>query len=230
MNTIGQIKKEDCCGCTACMSVCPKSAISMQEDEQGFIYPSIDGAKCVDCGLCLKVCNAAISYKADVVDSYAVKNSNKEILKKSTSGGISDAIARKCITNGGVVYGVIYDEDYKVVTARLSSEGDLEKLYGSKYVQTNPMSTFISAYEDLNAGKEVVYFGTSCHVAGLLSYLDAKKCNRERLTTVDLICHGTPSPKVFADYIDWLKEDKGFQSFQFRTKTKPWGYGSKNFG
>lgn len=227
---IGNITNEMCCGCTACRSVCPKTAIVMSEDIQGFIYPMVNTEKCVNCGLCLKVCRAEIKYKSEAVDSYAVKNTNKSILKKSSSGGISDAIARNCIANGGVAYGVVYDEEYRVITARLISYDDLEKLYGSKYVQTDPRDTFISVYNDLLEKKEVVYFGTSCHIAGLLSYLDAKKCDRKNLSTVDLICHGTPSPKVFADYIAWLKKDRNFQRFQFRTKAKPWGYGSKNFG
>lgn len=227
---IRNVTKENCCGCTACKSVCPKSAIAMVEDIQGFIYPAVNPEKCVDCGLCLKVCNAEITYKSEVVDSYAVKNTSREILKKSSSGGISDAIARNCIINGGIVYGVIYDDEYRVTTARLTSFDDLEKLYGSKYVQSNPQDTFISVYNDLLAEKEVVYFGTSCHIAGLLSYLDAKKTDRKKLITVDLICHGTPSPGIFADYIAWLKKDRKFQRFQFRTKAKPWGYGSKNFG
>lgn len=227
---IRSITNENCCGCTACESVCPKLAIAMNADIQGFIYPKVNGEKCIDCGLCLKVCNAKNSYKSDVVDSYAVKNTCKEILKKSSSGGISDAIARNCINNSGSVYGVIYDEEYRVVTARLTNYSDLEKLYGSKYVQTDPQKTFISVHDDLLAEKKVVYFGTSCHIAGLLSYLDEKKCDRRNLTTVDLICHGTPSPSVFSDYIAWLRKNKNFQRFQFRTKAKPWGYGSRNFG
>lgn len=229
-NTIESLSKEKCCGCSACEAVCPKKAIIMSSDEQGFLYPTVDHEECVSCGLCLKVCTAKSVVNAGVVASYAAINRNDDVLKESSSGGVSNAIARYVVANSGVVYGVVYDSEFKVVTQRLDTVESLNRLYGSKYVQTNPKDSFRNVYKDLLGGHLVVYFGTSCHVAGLLAYLREKKVDQSKLITVDLICHGVPSPKLFGDYIAWLNRSGRLVKFDFRTKSKPWGYGSKNYG
>lgn len=230
IKNISLIKKEHCCGCSACFSICPQKCIAMEADIEGFLYPRIDSSLCVNCGMCLTVCNNSLEKKCNCIDAVAFKNKNVNDLKKSSSGGVSSAIAKYYLDKGGIVYGVVYNDKYEAITSRLDSYEELEKLFGSKYVQTNPLSTFSQVCDDLKKNRSVVYFGTSCHIAGLLSYLDCKRINRENLLTVDLICHGTPSPKVFASYIKFLKKDKKFKSFEFRTKNKPWGYGSKNYG
>ena len=227
---IESINKTDCCGCSGCMAVCPEQAIAMKADTEGFIYFSVDKTKCIDCGLCINVCNRAESNKKDIIKAYAIKNRNELVLNKSSSGGVSHGLLETIITAGGVVYGVVYDDDYKVITRRADSLNDCDAFYESKYVQTNPLNTFSEVKDDLTVGKKVLYFGTSCHISGLLSFLSQSKVDTDNLYTVDLICHGVPSPLLFADYIDWLKQDLNFVSFHFRTKHKPWGYGSKNFG
>ncbi len=232
LNSVKLIQKNNCCGCTACYSVCPKGAIKMVNDSEGFLYPRIDEKKCINCGLCLRVCNNKTNYLYDknVLSVFAAKNKNIDILKKSSSGGVSHALCKKIIDLGGIVYGVVYDNNHKVIIERETTKKSIEKLYGSKYVQADPQGSFKQVYNDLCNNKTVLYIATSCYIAGLKSYLEIKKCNLKKLYTVDLICHGTPSPKLFEDYIIYLKKKYDFSYFEFRTKELPWGYGSKNYG
>lgn len=228
---IAAIRKEDCCGCAACFSVCPVEAINMRVDEKGFSYPQINAEKCIKCGLCYKVCAEKGIYFTQDVHAYAAKSNDLSVLKKATSGGVSFEFAKSILLNDGVVYGVVYNEEYEANHARISSIDECYKLFGSKYVQSDSKDSMKKLCEDLKVGKQVIYFGTSCYVAGLLSLLKKKGISTENLITVDLICHGVPSPKLFREYIEFLKMDKrGFQKFDFRTKKLPWGYGSKNFG
>ena len=230
-NNITIKNKNECCGCSACKAICPKKAITMKEDSEGFLYPEINNEKCINCGICLKVCNNRISKNQNQeIKAYAVKNKDNEVLKKSSSGGVSKALCDYFIKNNGIVYGVIYDSNNDVIVERIDNYSDTEKLYGSKYVQANPKDTFSRVYDDLSNNKKVLYISTSCYVDGLKAYLISKKCDLDNLYTVDLVCHGTPSPKLFRDYINYLKNKYDFEHFEFRTKKFPWGYGSKNFG
>lgn len=230
-NNISSIKKDECCGCSGCKSVCPKNAIIMKPDSEGFLYPKVND-KCINCGLCLKVCKnkSQFTKENEFIKVYAAKNRSEEVLMKSSSGGISRALCEYFIKNNGVVYGVVYNEDNEVIVQREENLKDTEKLYGSKYVWANPKDTLEQVYEDLKNDKSVLFIATSCFVAGLKSFLEVKKCSMDNLYTVDLICHGTPSPLLFKDYIDYLQKKYDFEHFEFRTKTHPWGYGSKNFG
>lgn len=231
MSSIKDVKKEECCGCTGCYAVCPKNAIVMKRDFEGFLYPKIDEKKCINCGLCLKVCREKYnSLDEQIVKVYAAKNNDLNILKKSSSGGISYALCKHFIDMDGIVYGTIYDRNNKVIIEREDNIDGLEKIFGSKYVQSDPMNSYRQVLEDLNCNKKVLFISTSCYVAGLKSYLNYKKISQDNLFTVDLVCHGTPSPKLFEDYINYLKSKYDFDSFEFRTKFHPWGYGSKNFG
>lgn len=166
--------------------------------------------------------------KKNEILCYAAKNNDSTVLKKSTSGGVSHALCKKIIELGGTVYGVVYDQQFNVITKKATTLEECNAFFGSKYVQTNLANTLREVKTDLELGKYVLYFGTSCHIEGVISYLITTNTNIDKLFTVDLICHGTPSPKLFSDYINWLGKD--FEKFEFRTKRKPWGYGSKNFG
>ncbi|WP_231015939.1 Coenzyme F420 hydrogenase/dehydrogenase, beta subunit C-terminal domain [Clostridium guangxiense] len=214
-------KESECCGCTACVSICPKSAINMQDDDKGFKIPIVDLEKCIDCGLCDKVCpyNKIICKKENKdVEIYAVKRKNEQDRMASQSGGAFSSIAEYVIKNNGIVFGVKSDQ-YNVYYTRINNISELNCLKGSKYVQAEVRNTYSEVMNDLNKGLMVLYCGTACHINGLISFLKLKNIKTENLITCDLICHGVPSPKIFKEYYKYLKKKYGIISeFNFRSK------------
>ena len=211
-------KKEQCCGCTACYSVCPAGAISMEADEEGFLYPSIDPAKCIGCGACKRVC----AFQNGGMDAgeprpVACVHRDPSVREASRSGGAFTALSDEIFARGGVVYGCELTEDLKAVHRRAESRGERDRMRGSKYVQSRLGDTFRSVREDLRAGREVLFSGTSCQVAGLKSFLGREEPG---LCAVDLLCLGVPSPLVFDRYLKWQEERSGGKSvaFDFRNK------------
>ena len=195
--------KHLCCGCEACVNACLKHCISFKEDEEGFRYPQVDQSVCIDCGLCEKVCpviNQADPQKP--LSVYAAKNSNEEELLKSSSGGIFILLAKLVLHQGGVVFGAKFDENWNVIHAYAETEGDTQAFIGSKYVQSRIGNTYTQAKDFLKQGRKVLFSGTPCHIAGLQQFLGKEYDN---LLTVDVICHGAPSPKVWQRYIDEIK-------------------------
>lgn len=229
IHCISKLPKEDCCGCTACYSVCGKHAISMERDRQGFVYPKVNEMLCSQCGLCSKVCPGLYPKAKKPIKAYGVKHKVLEEQLSSTSGGFAAALAENIVEQEGIVYGVVYKDVKYVVTCRIDRKKDLWKLKGSKYVQTEIGETFSQVVADLKANKKVAYFGTSCHIDGLQNYLKIKKIDTSNLVTVDLICHGVPSPMLFEQYIDYLSRRKPVSRFYFRTKAVGWGFGSKTY-
>lgn len=218
--------KKDCCGCTACMNICPKNAITMQEDEEGFLYPIIDSKKCINCGLCKKIC--AFQNETEIKDTlkepkvYAAKNRDLEELKTSSSGGMFIEIAKKVINQDGIVYGVAFDQNFKAIHIRVDNDKDLEKCKGSKYSQSYMGNIYQDVKKDLEKGKLVLFTGTPCQVGGLNEYL--KDINKENLILVDIVCHGTPSPKLFRQYIEFINKlkKKKVQNYYHRSKKEGW--------
>lgn len=214
--------KSKCCGCGACMNVCPRDAIVMLPDAYGALYPVIDMDKCIECGLCEKVC----AFRNKEEDSrplkvYAATSKNMEQKLDSASGGIFAAIASKELANGAVVYGSAYDADYKVVHIGIDSPEQLRALQGSKYVQSDTGRTFSEVKQRLEKGEKVLYSGTPCQIAGLKSFLGT---DYENLITVDIICHGVPGSRLFADFLTNLKNQYGdYSNFTFRDKRICWG-------
>lgn len=216
--------KKNCCACGACMNVCPKDAIRMEEDEYGFLYPQIDETKCVQCGACKKVC----AYQNEQVKNapikcYAAVNKNKSELMKSASGGIFAAMATSVLKEGGVVFGAALDfEDghahpHHVAVRELSQ---LYRLQGSKYVQSAIENTYMEAKKELDSGKKVLFSGTPCQIAGLYGYL---RKEYENLCTVDVICHGVPSARMFDDFLQnetKKRNAKSVKNYIFRDKKK----------
>lgn len=211
-------RKQDCCGCSACYSACPIKAISMVEDEEGFLYPIIDEEKCVNCGLCLKKCPIVQGNKCGKTNKfYAVKHKKEDIRSVSSSGGIFSAMAQAVISDGGVVYGAAYDERFSVRHIRTTDE-DWTKLRTAKYVQSDMGDVFTHVKADLIRGYEVLFTGTPCQIAGLKNFLigvDATK-----LITTDLVCHGVPSPGIWREYLDYLsqKTNSTIGKVNFRNK------------
>lgn len=198
--------KKDCCGCNSCVQRCPKSCITMHEDEEGFLYPEVDESKCIHCGLCENVC--PVIYKAEgrkPIAVYAAKNRNEEIRRQSSSGGVFTALAEEVIKEGGVVFGVRFNENWEVVHGYTESLDGLSAFRGSKYVQSRVGDSFLQVESFLKSGRKVLFSGTPCQVAGLHRFLRRRY---ENLLTVDFICHGVPSPGVWREY---LKEETARQ-------------------
>lgn len=219
------MSKNNCTGCGACYNICPKNAITIKSDEWGFYKPIIDKEKCVNCGLCEKICPLD-KYKSNNFEepkAFALQNNDKEILYKCASGGAFAAFGKYIIEQGGVVYGVIYDENMIVCHARAENLTDLEKMLSSKYVQSNTKDTFKQAKNDLENGKTVLFSGTPCQIAGLKSFLQK---DYENLFTADLVCHGVPSPLVFDKYkkefLVKREKDEHFLNINFRSKVNGW--------
>ncbi len=218
---------EYCTGCRTCEQVCPVKCIKMDFDGEGFLSPFIDQSKCINCGLCERRCpqnHIPLLHTKDLV--YGLKDKNLDSLKNSASGGAFAVIAREILNEGGVVYGASYTLDLKVKHIKIESINDLERVQGSKYVQSDVEYTFIKVKEDLINGISVLYSGTPCQIAGLKSYLNKDFSN---LYTVDLICHGVPSPILFNTYLRWYNDKLGEQILQydFRDKSSGWGLGYK---
>ena len=221
-------KETTCCGCTSCFNICPKHAITMQADKKGFQYPVIDESKCVDCGLCTKACpileeqfNQKKEYKQKV---YALVLKDRAVLKDSSSGGAFSALAIQIIQEGGIVCGAILDDEMFAKHTFVEKIEDLKKMRGSKYVQSDLQEVYRQIEQLLKENRKVMFTGTPCQVDGLNHYLSAKNQSTENLLTVDLLCHGVPSPKIWCDFVQYL--EKNYHSkligFKFRTKIAGW--------
>lgn len=220
-----QIKdKSDCCGCTACASICPKDAISMEPDVLGFKYPKIDLDKCIDCGLCEKVCafneNYDKSLNLDEPDIYAARHKNMHEIETSRSGAAFIAISDYVLENGGVVYGVGYKGHFIVTHKRATTKEERNEFKGSKYVQSDLDGIFRQVKNDLKSGKTVLFSGTPCQTAGLNSFIG--KNLRENLILVDIVCHGVPSPYIWRDYLAYIehKYKNKVVKLNFRDKSR----------
>lgn len=200
---INILDKKDCCGCASCVQVCPKQCISMNEDCEGFLYPKVDSAVCVDCGLCEKVCPVINQgYTIVPLATYAAKNKDEKIRYKSSSGGIFTLIAEQILADGGVVFGARFNENWEVVHDYAETVEGLEPFRGSKYVQSVIGDNYKYAKQFLLEGRKVLFSGTPCQIAGLKKFL---RKEYENLLTVEVVCHGVPSPKVWRDYLEYSK-------------------------
>lgn len=208
-----------CTGCGSCVSVCPKQCIHMEESKDGFLYPVINEADCIDCGLCQKSCKA--EEKADKSfekQAYAMKNQNEEVRVNSSSGGVFTLLSEYIISCGGAVYGAAFTDNYEVEHIRINTVEDIEKLRTSKYVQSRIGNCYQLAKKDLEENRMVLFTGTPCQIAGLKGYL---KKEYDNLYCQDIMCHGVPSPKLWRKYIKELSLGT-IQSVSFRDKTVSW--------
>lgn len=224
MNNISKIGLH-CVGCRSCEQSCPKQCIKMEENIEGFIYPNIDTELCINCGICLNVCPVENEelHRNQPFEVWAWKNKNEVDIMRSASGGAADSAAKAVLKNGGVVYGAAYDNELTVTHVEIDNDENRYKLQSSKYVQSDLKNTYSLVKKNLREGKIVLYTGTPCQIAGLYAYLGGDK---ENLYTLDLICHGVPSPKLFKKYIEYQGKKIGEEivSFNFRSKDKRgWG-------
>ena len=226
---VSVLEKNKCFGCGSCFLSCPKNAIEMESDEEGFAFPKIDEKKCIDCSVCIKKCPSFSPLEKNdfAQETYSVLYKNDEICKKSASGGAFAAFVVKIIENQGVVFGCAYDEDLNAVQIKIDRLENLIKLQGSKYVSSDSKSTFAEAKKDLLIGKKGLYSGRPCQIAGLRRYLGK---DYENLLTVDLVCHGVPSQKLFTKYLEWLGQKNGGKIIYYGFRDKDvggWSCGGK---
>lgn len=203
--------KSQCCGCTACASICPNDAILMKPDALGFLYPVVDSDKCTDCGLCEKVCafhaNYDTSNNLPVPEVYAARHKNMQEVETSRSGAAFIAISDWILDQDGVVYGVGYTDHFRVVHKRATTREERNEFKGSKYVQSDLDDIFRQVKQDLKDGIIVLFSGTPCQTAGLKSFIS--KTLQNNLFLVDIVCHGVPSPYIWRDYIEYLEKKYG---------------------
>ncbi len=221
-NTCMSINPSLCSGCNACYNICPKQAIMMQENVEGFKYPQIDKKKCINCGLCLKVCPINIpQYKNNPDPDCFAAAANDSLRQDSSSGAIFPLLALSFLKNGGVVCGAAFNESMEVEHIIIDNEDDLTKLKGSKYVQSNTKKCYSQIAKLLNKGNNVLFSGTPCQVAALNAFLQKKYDN---LLTIDIVCHGTPSPLVYKKYLSELTafNNEKILNTNFRNKIKGW--------
>ena len=199
--------KSNCCGCTACESICTHNAITMQPDALGFLYPIVDADKCVECGLCEKTCQFNSCYKRydnyDEPSVYALRHKEQEQLMRSQSGGTFFGIAQHVLNKGGIIYGAAFNNSWRVTHQKATNPEELEKLRMSKYVQSDIRGVFKQVKEDLKNGNTILFSGTACQIAGLKASIPSRL--HQNLICTDIICHGVPSPKVWEDYIKYLE-------------------------
>lgn len=201
------VDKKACCGCSACVQRCPKHCISMKEDEQGFLYPEVDKTACIDCGLCEKVCPVINQVQRRLpIKVYASRNADDEVRKNSSSGGVFTVLAEKIIEEGGVVFGAKFNNDWDVIHSKAETREGLVDFRGSKYVQSQIGTTYRDAEAYLKQGRKVLFSGTPCQIAGLKQFL---RKDYDNLFTVDIICHGVPSPLVWREYLQKIMRPEG---------------------
>lgn len=215
-------KKSQCCGCTACVSVCPQNCITMIADNEGFLYPQINKELCNKCGRCAKVCPVItpIVEKEVLQSGYLFQHRDQKVRDESTAGGAFTAIAEYVIALGGVVFGVAYDEHFQVYHTFVETVSGLAQFRNSKYVQSVVGNSFTLVKEFLDAERLVCFSGTPCQIEGLFAYLEKDYSN---LILVDIVCRGIPSPLIWQKYLEHQSIDKK-QVDQIRFRDKHYGY------
>jgi coenzyme F420-reducing hydrogenase beta subunit len=216
--------KKQCAGCTACESVCPKNAINLVDDEYGFSYPKVDDGLCVNCDLCDKVCpiiNNNFLNNFSEPKSVLSWNKNDEIRKLSTSGGIFSLLADELLKENGHICGAVIDDDKKVKHVLISNNADISAIRKAKYVQSDLKGVFKQIKFLLSKGEKVLFSGTPCQVVGLKNYINI---NYDNLLTIEVICHGVVSQKIFNRYLKSIEKHNNskVKSVEFRNKDLGW--------
>lgn len=213
--------KNNCTGCTACMTVCPVSCISMSFDDEGFYFPKLDNNKCIKCGRCEDVCHC-LSPNRVKINKNTYYGWNKDINKRfeSSSGGAFVALAEKIISEGGIVYGAVFDYEKCELRHASSDDVSIKDMLKSKYIESNLNSVFSQIQCNLNRGQYVLFCGTPCEVSGLKKVI---KDDKHKLLTCDFICHGVPSAALFTEHLKTvINKHEKLLSVDFRPKEFGW--------
>lgn len=220
-------EKKDCCGCEACANICPNECIKMISDEEGFKYPSIDYKKCINCNQCVKVCPVLNkeSTECDLLECFAAVNPCKEERMQCSSGGVFPILAEAVLQRGGFVIGAAFSDDcYSVNHIVVVDKENVNKLYGSKYVQSNINNIYKQVKVLLNNNDLVLFTGTPCQIESLHNYL---KKDYAKLICVDIICHGVPSPELWIKNIKYIEKKKKGKVVAVNFRSKIYGTNSE---
>lgn len=213
---------DKCTGCSACYATCPIGCISMRENAEGFIQPEIDVTKCSECGRCVSVCPVLEqSVRSRPIKGYCGFHTDSRVTKMSSSGGVYSAIAQPILDQGGVVFGAVYGDDCMTVHHAGSDSVPFSCQIGSKYVESDLGESFFDVKIVLQSGRQVVFSGTPCQVAGLYAFLGNRPDN---LLAVDFVCHGVPSRKIYHNYFRNMEAKFGtkIRAIDFRPKIVGW--------
>lgn len=222
--------EKDCCGCSACVEICPRNCLSMIPDRYGFPYPMVKKDECVDCGLCNKVCPIENGNAPRLpLASYAFMHKDMEVRKRTSTGGAFVAMAEKVLLENGMVFGCAFDTDWSAKHIGVDNEMDLKRLVGSKYLQSHMDGCFGKCKTHLEKGCRVLFSGTPCQISGLRKFL---RKDYDNLLCVDLICHGVPAPGIWRKYLVDLVQKKSHEigktllvkDVNFRDKSRGWSH------
>ena len=223
---IDEVRKQDCTGCSACLNICPVNAIGMPSDSEGFQYPRIDYDVCIKCEACARVCpilsgQRRTEERLEIPEAKAAWSKDHEIRVMSTSGGGFTELAMAFLRDAGYVVGAIYNESFQVEHFMIASVDELPRLRQSKYVQSDKRDIFQKVKKKLQSGARVLFVGAPCEVGGLYNFLEKPY---EHLVTIDYICLGTNSPKIYNHFLDMLREryQSEITRVWFKNKEKGW--------
>lgn len=217
---IGYLDRK-CCGCGLCADLCPKQAISMQEDREGFFYPAVDETLCVNCGLCEKCCPVAHAPEGEIPRQVlAVKHGSEDIRRESTSGGLFTLLSDEILNRGGAVYGAVMTPDGAMHRRADTPEGR-DAMRGSKYIQSDMAGVYDALLSDGKQGLPVLFSGTPCQCAAVSAFYGAKGLDREKLVLAEILCTGVNSPRFWKDYCGFRAGGEQAQ-VKFRSKVNGW--------
>lgn len=203
------LDSKSCCGCAACVDICPTDAVTMKSDSMGFKYPVIDKERCVSCHKCEQVCSFGIDdgIKDDCSHTaYGVINTDETVRAASRSGGVFTTVSDIVLNDGGSVFGCVLDENFDAVHIRAVTKPERNRFRGSKYIQSDISAIYSQIAEDLKSGKPVMFSGTACQIASVEKYLKEISVNADKLYLIDIVCHGVPSSIVWHDYIKYIEK------------------------
>lgn len=217
---------ECCCGCGACVAACPVGCLSMAPNDCGFMYPAYVSG-CIGCGRCEKACPVMTPADPDFINSVEwAKAADDHLRGRSSSGGVFGLLARDTLVAGGTIYGAAFTDDRRgVCHVRRDSVDGLDDLMRSKYVQSTVGPDVYAGVEgDLRAERRVLFSGTACQCAAMRNFLGLKQVPTDRLLLLDVICHGVPSPRLWAEWLDWVSREVGSEvdEVNFRSKSTGW--------
>lgn len=216
-------ERNRCTGCGSCVNICPRDCVDLKENEEGFLFPVIDQTRCIQCHKCKEVCPSntpIINLNSRPKAAIGCQILDQKKLKRSSSGGVFVSLAEYVIKNNGIVFGCTMNSDLEICHKSIETVEDIKTLQGSKYLQSNTKYTYREVLDNLERNRLVLYVGCPCQIAGLYVFLENKKF--DNLLTVDLVCHGVGSKKIFNIEIDSLEQKykSKIVKYEFRCKEK----------